>query len=53
GALNITVSLGVAEIGPQIPDLSTLIDRADTALYCAKRAGRNRVETLDPLTPKQ
>ncbi|MBN1666674.1 MAG: GAF domain-containing protein, partial [Anaerolineales bacterium] len=28
GALNITVSLGVAEIGPQIPDLSTLIDRA-------------------------
>lgn len=51
GALNITVSLGVTEITPHITDLAALIDRADTALYRAKRAGRNCVETFEPLDP--
>lgn len=45
GGLRLTISLGVAEYSPStIQDLSTLIGRADQALYEAKRKGRNRVE---------
>ena len=44
GAVKITISLGVAEISPDIPNLAALIDRADTALYKAKGLGKNRVE---------
>ncbi|MCG2581035.1 MAG: sensor domain-containing diguanylate cyclase [Marinobacter sp.] len=40
GTTRITVSLGVAE-WDQACDLSTLINRADIALYQAKRGGRN------------
>ncbi|MCC7121537.1 MAG: diguanylate cyclase [Gammaproteobacteria bacterium] len=39
----VTVSIGVAELGEQ-ESLATLFDRADQALYRAKRDGRNRVE---------
>jgi diguanylate cyclase (GGDEF)-like protein len=42
GVGTVTVSLGVAEIGPGEP-LEYLEERADTALYRAKEAGRNRV----------
>ena len=45
GALSITVSLGVGTLTNDCPDLKTLIDRADQALYEAKRTGRNRVVT--------
>jgi diguanylate cyclase len=38
----ITVSIGVAECS-RSDDKTSLIERADTCLYCAKRAGRNRV----------
>jgi diguanylate cyclase (GGDEF)-like protein len=41
-ALGITASLGVA-VRANDPDPVALIDRADRALYSAKRAGRNRV----------
>lgn len=43
-ALSVTVSVGVAglEDAPE-PDGKTLLDRADAAMYAAKRAGRNRV----------
>ncbi len=45
GLVSVTISLGVAEITPDCPNLKTLLDRVDTALYAAKNAGRNRVET--------
>jgi len=38
----ITVSVGVATAGRDVPGIAALIERADEALYEAKRAGRNR-----------
>jgi diguanylate cyclase (GGDEF)-like protein len=42
--LIVTVSVGVAISNDASFDLSTLLDAADQALYCAKALGRNRVE---------
>ncbi|MDN3638341.1 diguanylate cyclase [Simiduia curdlanivorans] len=42
--LAITISLGVAQLRDADKDLSKLMQRADSALYMAKHAGRNRVE---------
>lgn len=42
--LKVTISLGVARLTPDITGLPALMDRADTAMYAAKNAGRNRVE---------
>jgi diguanylate cyclase (GGDEF)-like protein/PAS domain S-box-containing protein len=39
-----TVSIGVASLRPHTRDLAELLRNADTALYKAKRQGRNRVE---------
>jgi len=38
-----TVSVGVAVVQPAGDSLEALLSRADTALYVAKAAGRNRV----------
>ena len=38
-------SIGVATLSREAPDLPSLLERADKALYKAKRHGRNRVET--------
>jgi diguanylate cyclase (GGDEF)-like protein len=44
GTLSLTVSLGVAELGPdEGEDLESLIARADRAMYQAKAAGRNTI----------
>src|ERR1700756_1763582 len=43
-----TVSIGVAG-GPALTELDVLLAAADTALYQAKRSGRNRVETAEEL----
>jgi two-component system cell cycle response regulator len=41
--ISATVSIGVASIEDDTPDLDVLINRSDDAMYAAKRAGRNRV----------
>ena len=43
----VTISIGVACQQADDPDLAALTRRADEALYRAKEAGRNRVETDD------
>jgi two-component system, cell cycle response regulator len=48
GTFSVTVSLGVATFpGPGILNPSALVQRADEALYAAKRAGRNRVHAAE------
>lgn len=42
-SFQVTVSLGVAELTPEVKDPGELLSRADAALYEAKRGGRNRV----------
>jgi diguanylate cyclase (GGDEF)-like protein len=42
--LKVTLSAGVACMGPEDADVSDLVRRADEALYRAKAGGRNRVE---------
>jgi diguanylate cyclase (GGDEF)-like protein len=42
GQFHITMSIGVAEVGPT-QTLTELLNEADEALYAAKRTGRNRV----------
>lgn len=42
--LNLTVSIGIAEMSDNIKEVKNLMKLADGALYCAKDLGRNRVE---------
>ena len=44
GEIAITISVGVAIMSETDADLAAILNRADGALYEAKRAGRNRVE---------
>ena len=48
GPVDTTVSIGVAG-GPAGTELEVLLASADTALYQAKRSGRNRVEAAEEL----
>ena len=45
-AAPVTVSIGVATLPDDATDSRTLLERADEAMYRAKRAGRNQVSTL-------
>lgn len=44
--LKVTASLGVCTATPEMRETSTLIKKADEALYVSKREGRNRVTTI-------
>ncbi len=46
-----TVSMGVAELGAADQTVSSLLARADAAMYQAKTKGRNRVELAAMLLP--
>jgi diguanylate cyclase (GGDEF)-like protein len=43
GPVAVTISLGIAVSSGDCPNLTTLINRADMAMYAAKAAGRDRV----------
>lgn len=49
---HVTISLGVGEYHPG-EDTDSLIERVDSALYKAKREGRNRVATAEKFKPAQ
>jgi diguanylate cyclase (GGDEF)-like protein len=44
----ITASMGIAEYRPA-EEVESIVDRADRALYDAKRTGRNRIVLADPV----
>jgi diguanylate cyclase (GGDEF)-like protein len=46
--LRVTISVGVTAFAPSIATAPDLVAEADTALYAAKQAGRNRVEVRKP-----
>jgi diguanylate cyclase (GGDEF)-like protein len=50
GSLHITISCGVTFATGEVPELAVLLDQADTALYLAKQAGRNRTEVFQAET---
>ena len=50
-AVRITISIGIATESPDEGELLTLLNRADAALYQAKRNGRNCV--VAAATPRQ
>jgi diguanylate cyclase (GGDEF)-like protein len=50
-AIHVTVSAGVAGVG-SAPDIETMMEAADRALYRAKRLGRNRVERAETEPPE-
>jgi diguanylate cyclase (GGDEF)-like protein len=50
GPVKFTISAGVAELDPVEGDWKTMIQRADKALYDAKRNGRNSVAVWAPET---
>jgi diguanylate cyclase (GGDEF)-like protein len=48
----VTVSIGVAQYDESLEGPEALIDKADAALYRAKRRGKNCVEVAGPDTPR-
>jgi diguanylate cyclase (GGDEF)-like protein/PAS domain S-box-containing protein len=46
--LHVTTSIGISVFPDDGPDAGTLIKSADTAMYCAKDAGRNNYQFFTP-----
>ncbi|MBT8079745.1 MAG: GGDEF domain-containing protein [Gammaproteobacteria bacterium] len=51
-AADVTLSLGVAEVGPDTATFDSILKAADEALYEAKRNGRDKVARHVDTTPK-
>lgn len=47
-SVSFTVSIGIAEVDAETPDLQAAINRADKALYKAKNNGRNQSQRFSP-----
>ncbi len=45
-AVDVTISTGVAQWTPEMPDVDALVRKADGGLYSSKREGRNRVTAV-------
>jgi diguanylate cyclase (GGDEF)-like protein len=52
GTPKITISVGVASTGEHDEEPESLVRSADTALYRAKKAGRNRVFVFESGNPR-
>jgi diguanylate cyclase (GGDEF)-like protein len=50
GRVGITISIGLATYPQSAQSAQELIQKADLALYRAKKLGRNRVETINPVS---
>lgn len=50
--MNATVSIGIAEASADFVTVSSLLSRADRALYAAKRSGRNRICSAEELAER-
>lgn len=48
GTMPVTISIGIASLRPGDDTVDALIQRADDAMYAAKRAGRNRSSVAPP-----
>jgi diguanylate cyclase (GGDEF)-like protein len=46
---NVTISIGVASRGEEMPHLDVMLKAADQAVYAAKQSGRNRVCAIAPV----
>jgi diguanylate cyclase (GGDEF)-like protein len=46
--IRVTASFGVAPLDEMVTDPSSLVERADEALYRSKEKGRNRVTVAEP-----
>jgi diguanylate cyclase (GGDEF)-like protein len=45
--INVTASFGIAQLDTELDSFDKLLDRADHAMYQAKKAGRNRVVIIE------
>lgn len=43
GRVTVSISIGIAQLTPEMTDLETLLNRADKALYQSKQDGRNTI----------
>ncbi len=50
-AVRVTVSIGAAQLDPTGDDLTSLVNRADKAMYLAKSQGKNRVAGRELAVP--